>query len=84
MESTLIWHKPTEAIPADVEVIIIYRDCDFLELVNYKYKVDGVKCKFAGHPIVAWAECDISLIAGKINENFNEEWLEFLHKNATK
>lgn len=84
MESTLIWHKPTEPIPADVEVIIIYRNNEFLELVNYKYKVDCVKSKFAGKPIVAWAVCDTSLIARKINENFNKEWIESLHQNATK
>ena len=84
MESTLIWHKPTEPIPADVKVILIYREKEDLELINYKWKNGGVKSDFAGQPIIAWAECDTYIIAGKINENFNEEWIEFLHKNATK
>lgn len=84
MESTLIWHKPTEPIPANVEVVIIYRDCEFLELVNYKWKVDGVKSNFAGKPILAWAVCNVTRTAEMMMENFDKQWIDFLHKNATK
>lgn len=84
MEITLIWHKPTDPVPADIEVIIIYRGKESLELTNYKWKRSGVKSEFACKPIVAWAVCDTSLIAWKINEKFYEEWIDFLHKNATK
>ena len=67
-----------------MEVVLIYSDEGSLELTNYEWKFSGIKSEFAGHPILAWAEYDIYQIDWKINENFNEEWVEFLHKNVTK
>lgn len=84
MESTLIWHKPTDPVPAGIEVVIIFKVYNNYSISTYTYKCTEVHEFFAYYPIIAWAELELSLIAGKINENFNEDWINFLNKNATK
>lgn len=83
MESSFIWHKPTEAIPANVEVIIIYKEKNCYSLNNFTYIFKEEHKDFAGFPIIAWAECNVRRTAEMMMENFDIQWIDFLNKNAT-
>lgn len=84
MESTLIWHKPTDPVPAGVELILIYKNHDIYDIVNYTFKSSREIKIFASYPVIAWAECNVRITAEMMMGNFDIQWIDFLHKNATK